>query len=143
MTEIVVSIVDWTEKQGVLKAIRQAVFIDEQHVPKHLEWDGHDKECTQFLASIDAQAVATARLTPAGQIGRMAVLEPHRGQGVGSRLLAAVIDRARKQGHHQIFLHAQVKVIGFYQRHGFTVEGDTFMDAGIEHRTMTMDLNED
>jgi predicted GNAT family N-acyltransferase len=143
MREIVVSVIDWSDKQEVLKAIRQAVFIDEQRVPKDLEWDGRDNECTQFLASIDAQAVATARLTTAGQIGRMAVLKPHRSQGVGSRLLAAVIDQARKQGHHQIFLHAQVKVIGFYQRHGFTVEGDTFMDAGIEHQTMTMDLDED
>ena len=140
MRETVVSIVDWTDKQDVLRAIRQAVFIDEQHVPKNLEWDGLDRECTQFLASIDAQPVATARLTPAGQIGRMAVLKPHRGQGVGSRLLTTVIDHAKEQGHRQIFLHAQVTVIDFYRRHGFAVKGDTFMEAGIEHQTMTMDL---
>ena len=142
MREIIVSVVDWTDKQHVLKAIRQAVFIDEQHVPKDLEWDGRDRECTQFLASIDAKPVATARLTPAGQIGRMAVLKPHRGQGVGSRLLTAVIDHARKQGHNRIFLHAQVTVIDFYRRHGFTVKGDTFMDAGIEHQSMTMVLEQ-
>ncbi len=141
MTGPVVGIVDWKAAQQDLKAIRQAVFIDEQGVPKHLEWDGQDEACTQFLVSVDTQAVATARLTPAGQIGRMAVLEPYRGQGIGSRLLIAVIDHARQQGHQRIFLHAQVNVIGFYQRHGFTVEGNTFMDAGIEHQTMTMDLH--
>ena len=142
MREIVVSVVDWSDKQDVLKAIRQAVFIDEQHVPKDLEWDGRDRECTQFLASIDAQPVATARLTPAGQIGRMAVLKPHRGQGIGSRLLTAVIDNAREQSHNRIYLHAQVAVIDFYRRHGFAVKGDTFMEAGIEHQTMTMDLEQ-
>ena len=140
MTEIVVSAVDWRQQQEILKAIRQAVFIDEQGVPKHLEWDGQDEACTQFLVTIDARPVATARLTSAGQIGRMAVLKPYRAQGIGSRLLAAVIDHARQHGHQQIFLHAQVQVIAFYQGHGFRAEGDTFMDAGIEHQTMTMDL---
>lgn len=133
---LVIQVVDWLDRQDALKAIRKAVFIDEQHVPKDLEWDGKDSDCTQFMASIDSKPVATARLTSQGQIGRMAVLKEFRGNGIGARLLAEVIDQARRTGHEQVFLHAQASVIGFYERFGFVAEGERFMDAGIEHQTM-------
>ncbi len=133
-----IQIVDWRERKDTLKAIRKSVFIDEQHVPEELEWDGRDAECTQFLAVINSTPVATARLTAEGQIGRMAVLRDFRGRGIGSRLLAAVIEQAKHAGHKQVFLHAQVSVIGFYQQHGFTACGDVFIDAGIKHRSMRL-----
>ena len=135
-----IEVVDWHDRQDLLKAIRKSVFIEEQHVPKDLEWDGLDPGCTQFLALTGARPVATARLTPQGQIGRMAVLSECRGRGIGSRLLAAVVAHARQAGHAQVFLHAQVSVIGFYEHHGFAAEGNIFMDAGIEHRTMRLSL---
>jgi len=136
--DIEIQIVDWHNQQDALKAIRKSVFIDEQHVPKELEWDGRDTECTQFLLTIDSVPVATARLTPEGQIGRMAVLRNFRGKGFGSKLLAAVIEQAKHAGHKQVFLHAQVNVIEFYQHHGFTAYGDVFIDASIEHRSMRL-----
>ena len=140
---VAVQCVDWHDRQDELKAIRKSVFIDEQHVPKELEWDGQDANCTQFLASINSRAVATARLTPQGQIARMAVLAEYRGQHVGSRLLAAVIDHAKRNGYQQVFLHAQVNVIPFYERYGFIAEGELFMDAGIAHRTMRLVRDDD
>jgi len=139
--ECEIHIVDWHDEQDALQAIRRSVFIDEQHVPKELEWDGRDNECSQFLARVNSIPVATARLTADGQIGRMAVLKRYRGKGVGSRLLSAVIEQARHQGFKQVFLHAQVNVIPFYEQYGFTAEGELFMDAGIEHRTMKKDLD--
>ena len=141
-TGIDIQVVDWHQKQDTLKAIRKSVFIDEQHVPKDLEWDGQDDDCTHFLASVNATPVATARLTAKGQIGRMAVLREYRGTGIGSGLLAAVIEQARQSGFKQVFLHAQVNVISFYEKSGFSAEGDIFIDAGIEHRTMRLSILE-
>ena len=138
-----IEIIDWHDKQDALQAIRKSVFIDEQHVPKELEWDGRDTECTQFLASINSIPAATARLTPEGQIGRMAVLKDFRGNGFGSQLLVAVLEQAKHAGYAQVFLHAQVSVIKFYEQHGFIAEGDVFMDAGIEHRTMKLSFGDD
>lgn len=139
--EVEICIVDWQQCKHALKAIRKSVFIDEQHVPEELEWDGRDTECTQFLLAADSAPVATARLTPEGQIGRMAVLNNFRGKGFGSRLLASVIEQAKHAGHKQVFLHAQVSVIKFYQHHGFTAYSDVFIDAGIEHRSMKLVFN--
>ena len=132
MTDASIEAVDWQDRREDLRAIRKSVFIEEQHVPKELEWDGLDPGCTHVLA--------TARLTPQGQIGRMAVLREFRGRGIGSQLLAAVVEQARRAGHTEVFLHAQVSVIEFYERHGFVAEGENFMDAGIEHRTMRLSL---
>ena len=133
-----VEVVDWRQQQDRLKAIRKSVFIDEQHVPKELEWDGLDADCTQFLASLNSTPVATARLTPQGQIGRMAVLKDYRGKDIGNRLLAFVLEQAQRQGHDQVFLHAQVSVVRFYENQGFVAEGDVFVDAGIDHVPMRL-----
>ena len=141
-TGLEINIVDWHDKQDALQAIRKSVFIDEQHVPKELEWDGRDTECTQFLASHNSIPVATARLTPDGQIGRMAVLKEYRGRSFGSQLLIAVLEQAKHAGYKQVFLHAQVNVIEFYLKHGFIAEGDVFIDAGIEHRSMRLSLDD-
>lgn len=36
----------------------------------------------------------------------------------------------------QAFLSAQTHALGFYEGHGFTPEGVTYLDAGIEHILM-------
>jgi predicted GNAT family N-acyltransferase len=130
--------VDWDDQRDALKTIRKSVFIDEQHVPEDLEWDDLDKTSIHFLATIDSLPIATARLTPQGQVGRMAVLKEYRGNGTGTQLLARVIEHAKRIGYKQLFLHAQVNVISFYERHGFNVESDVFIEAGIEHQSMKM-----
>jgi predicted GNAT family N-acyltransferase len=70
----------WRVREAVLavdgaaiRAIREAVFIQEQGVPAELEWDGSDAQATHLLAiEPGGQAVGTARLLPDGRLGRMA-----------------------------------------------------------------------
>jgi predicted GNAT family N-acyltransferase len=132
--------VDWLDAADTLKHIRRTVFVVEQHVPEELEWDESDELSSHFLAMVDNTPVATARLTPTGQIGRMAVLPPFRHRGLASALLLAVLAQARLRGLHRVFLHAQVPAVGFYRHHGFMTEGDVFLEAGIEHRAMYLIL---
>jgi len=75
-----------------------------------------------------------------GHIGRMAVLPEFRNKGVGSALLTALLKLAREQGIHEVFLHAQTNAVAFYQKHGFTITSDEFMDAGIPHVTMRLHI---
>jgi len=132
--------VEWTDDAAALKHIRQRVFVEEQHVPAELEWDELDAVSAHFLARVDSMPAATARLTPPGQIGRMAVLPPFRRRGLASSLLLAVLAEARRRGLARVYLHAQVPVVGFYRRHGFAEEGGIFLDAGIEHQAMSLIL---
>lgn len=128
--------VPWPAGYPRLIAIRKAVFVQEQGVPPELEEDATDPVAQHFLATIAGQAVATARLSPEGQIGRMAVLASHRGQGIGSALLCEVLRVANRQGLSHLFLHAQNSAVGFYRRHGFVTAGGTFVEAGIVHQLM-------
>lgn len=128
---------DWATEHAAMRAVREAVFIDEQQVSVEEEWDGLDPDCRHVLArDADHVPIGTGRLTPQRTIGRMAVLKDWRGRGVGAALLQALVDQARALGWDHVSLHAQVHALGFYQRHGFIAEGESFMEAGIEHRTM-------
>ncbi len=128
---------DWKSDRDALRAIRETVFIREQQVPVEEEWDDLDVQCRHVIArSDDNMPIGTGRLTPQHTIGRMAVLPAWRGHGVGAALLQALLEQAMALGWEQVSLHAQVQAIGFYRRHGFVAEGEPFMEAGIEHRTM-------
>ena len=133
---ITVGIVTWSESASELSVIRRQVFIDEQHVPEELEWDGLDPDALHVLAHVADQAVACGRLLADGHIGRMAVLKEWRGRGIGRAVLQTLLNAAHAAGNQEVFLHAQTTAIKFYEQAGFTVEGDEFMDAGIPHRTM-------
>lgn len=138
--DIEISIADWAQDKNDLKQIRTEVFIVEQHVPVELEWDEDDNKCVHFIVRNNGNAIATARLKPDGHIGRMAVLKPDRTKGVGAKLLKFVLTHAENQGMKKAFLNAQVNVIGFYEKHGFIVLGDEFLDAGIPHRAMQKNI---
>jgi predicted GNAT family N-acyltransferase len=130
----------WQASEAALSAVRRRVFIEEQQVPEALEWDGLDASCHHVLVSGTAdRPVATGRIKPDGHIGRMAVLKDCRGQGIGSAVLAALLEVARQQQCTAVYLHAQVSAIPFYEKHGFVTSGRQFMDAGISHQTMIRD----
>ncbi len=133
--------VDWDVNKTAMKAIREAVFIDEQKVPEDLEWDGQDTEARHFLAlDIDGHPIGTVRLLPSGQISRLSVLQPFRSQGVGRELLSVVEQVARQDGLEEIFLHAQTHATSFYESAGFMTNGGIFLEADIPHRQMVKAL---
>ena len=134
----------WSADKKALIKIRTEVFINEQLVPPDLEWDGYDSDCWHVIARAqDDQDIGTARMLYDGHIGRMAVLPEYRRHGVGSALLQALLNVAKTQGIYQVFLHAQISAVDFYQKHGFTICSDKFMDAGIPHVSMEKNLKEE
>lgn len=131
----------WDDVSPQASVIRFDVFVREQKVPVEEELDEEDAHSLHALAC-DAQgnAIATGRLLRNGHIGRMAVLKPWRGCGVGSAMLLALIGEARRRGYAKVELSAQCHACAFYAAHGFIAEGGVYMDAGIEHRTMSRAL---
>ena len=132
----------WRLYSEDLRKIREMVFMKEQLVPKEEEWDGHDEQSWHYLAiSEDNKPIGCARLMRSGQIGRMAVLKEQRGLGIGALLLNSVVTHAEELKMEHIFLHAQTYAIGFYEKAGFKVHGEEFMDANIPHYAMTLVSN--
>lgn len=131
----------WSVDSAPLKAVRTAVFIEEQQIPEAEEWDADDAQADHALARTTAgEPIATGRLTADGRIGRMAVVKAWRGQGVGMAILRHLIERAAARGIRHLKLHAQSYAIPFYAQAGFAPVGAEFMECDIPHRTMVLDL---
>ena len=75
-----------------------------------------------------------------GCIGRMAVLKPWRGRGLGSAILEALVGAARARGDQEVVLSAQTHALEFYRLHGFEPRGEVYLEAGIEHQEMRCSL---
>lgn len=136
-----IEIGDWKTLGHDASRVRYEVFVIEQNVPVDIELDVHDAECIHAVAYDESdRPVGTGRLLPDAHIGRMAVSQAYRGQGVGSLLLDQLIHEARRRGYAQVVLSAQTHALPFYERHGFIAEGPLYMDAGIEHRLMRLPL---
>jgi predicted GNAT family N-acyltransferase len=133
---------NWQHDQITLSEIRRRVFIEEQNVPKDLEWDGADDDAQHWLALLDGEPVGTARMLRNGHIGRMAVLSRARQHGIGSQILREILTAATQQGLREVYLHAQTQALAFYARFDFVAEGPEFLDAGIPHRTMRLLLRQ-
>jgi predicted GNAT family N-acyltransferase len=138
-----VEIVKWIDGHAQLKNIREKVFIQEQKVTPELEWDGMDEKAIHFLVFKDEEAIGCARaivIKSQMQLGRMAVLKEYRGQGAGSTLIEKAIVTAKLKQLSSIQISAQCNAINFYVKFGFEVMGDTYLDAEILHRDMTLEF---
>ena len=137
-----IRILAWPEAMPLARPVREEVFIEEQRVPLELEWDEWDERSDHAVAcDMTGRAVGTARLLPEGRIGRMAVLREWRRRGVGAALMEALLQKAREQSMSRVTLHAQTHAAGFYRRFGFSERGGGFLEAGIPHVEMTLELS--
>ena len=117
--------------------IRNEVFIIEQHVDPALEHE-FDEEAQHYLLLLENIPVATARwrfTTKGIKLERFATLRDHRMQGLGSILLEKLMGDTIKY-NRLIYLHAQLPVISFYEKHGFIKVGEVFREADIDHFVM-------
>jgi predicted GNAT family N-acyltransferase len=135
----------WDELGREAQAIRTEVFIEEQRIPKELEWDAADACCIHAVAfNRFGMALGTGRLLEhapgVSKIGRMAVRQALRGADVGRSLLDTLVGCARQRGDREVLLHAQTSAAGFYHRAGFSRRGDPFDEAGIPHVEMALTL---
>jgi predicted GNAT family N-acyltransferase len=136
MNKIRVRVADWQKDNADIRRIREAVFVAEQSVPPELEWDAEDAGALHFLALEGDYPIGTARLLPDGEIGRLSVLKDWRGLKVGDALLKTVIDEAEQRDLKEQKLSAQVYATPFYERFGFTVISEEFLEAGLPHVDM-------
>ena len=135
----------WAQLGASARAIRSAVFIDEQKIPAELEWDEADEQGVHAVAfNRFGAALATGRLlrhAPGeARIGRMASIQAVRGSGVGRMVLDTLMRAASARGDTTVRLNAQTSAQTFYARAGFVPAGPVFEEAGIPHIDMTRSL---
>lgn len=125
--------------------VRTLVFIIGQKCPLHEEIDNTEEGVIDYIGMIGEDPVTTARYRivdgNTGKIERVAVIDGYQGQGCGKKTMQYLIDEIKKNTNiRKIKLGAQSHAIPFYEALGFSAYSDEYMDAGIPHRDMAMEV---
>ena len=129
------------ELYGILR-VRSEVFVTGQKC-LYVDPDGRDFGSVQVFASKGDRIIGCLRIygKEAGvvQIGRVAVIESLRGTGIGRMMMRQAISYVTENStDEKIYLEAQTYAIGFYEKLGFKVISDEFLDEGIPHKGMEL-----
>lgn len=123
-----------------VKAVRLAVFVQEQGYSREGEFDSIDETCFHLLGKKEGRPVCTARLfaehTGHYHVGRVAVLQELRGTGLGHQMLHHLEEKARECKGVEILLSAQADKTAFYEKAGYRHTGVTSEDEGQPHVEM-------
>ena len=144
MSNLVIRLANFSEEFLEIKAIRKAVFQEEQKVEEALEFDGKDEICDHLIAYLDNLAVGTARIRyiddKTVKIERLAVLSTARGQGIGKKIMQEALLIIVSKDIAEVVINAQEYVKALYYKLGFAQEGEIFIEAGIPHVKMRKKL---
>lgn len=143
MSQFVIQSGPWSQLQHDAKLIRSMVFIEEQNISEADEWDEQDAISLHFVVYAQDQPIATARLLENNSIGRVAVLQQYRGEGIGKLLMQQIIQVAKQQNRAFLQLSAQVYATRFYENLAFQVQGEEYLDCEIPHIDMGLSLKND
>ena len=124
--------------------LRVSVFVVEQECP-YQEVDDADKSAYHVWLRDEDGIEAYARVLPAGvafptaAIGR--VIAVKRRCGLGTKIVSAAIDTAKDRlGADKITIEAQVYARTLYEKAGFRQTSEEFLEDGIPHIRMELEL---
>ncbi|HJU83888.1 MAG TPA: GNAT family N-acetyltransferase [Holophagaceae bacterium] len=127
---------DWeaevTLRDEVLRKPLGLKFTPEQLAAEH---DSHHL-CLWEDERLTGCLLLTPREDARVQMRQVAVAQHRQGTGIGRRLVEEAERRAKELGFEWMILHARDTAVGFYERLGYTVVGDPFVEVGIPHREM-------
>jgi predicted GNAT family N-acyltransferase len=135
--------VDWENQRHTLKRIREKVFVCQWRIPAEYEFDHQDSVARHVLVVNEHnQEVATGRITPEGEIGRIAVEPEFRCPEVYQSLFKALLEIAKQHGLQDVIVQCELEGVSYYQQQGFRSVGRVFMDAGVARQNMLCDLKD-
>lgn len=104
-----------------------------------------EPQCEHFVALAGTEVVATLLLIPLDaetvKMRQVAVDPARQGSGIGAGLVRFAEEAARARGFRRLVAHARGTAVLFYQRLGYTVEGDPFLEQTIPHLRVSKALD--
>jgi len=75
------------------------------------------------------------------KLRQMAVRNNLQGKGIGQAIMNFAETLARDKGYKKLTMHARDTAIGFYERCGYKVKGDQFIEVSVPHHVMEKKLH--
>lgn len=136
-----------SELYNILK-LRSEVFVVEQDCV-YLDVDGKDEKALHIIGYSDGELAAYTRCFKPddyfkeASIGRVVVNKSHRNKGLAHLIMEesieAIINRYQS---NQIKVSAQTYLKNFYEAHGFKKKGEEYLEDGIPHISMILNIVE-
>ncbi len=104
--------------------------------------DDLDKEKEDILIAAfdDDEILGCCLLTQTAadtvKLRQMAVKNNLQGKGIGQAIMNFAETLARDKGYKKLTMHARDTAIGFYERCGFKILGDGFIEVSVPHHVM-------
>ncbi len=117
---------------------RTTIFLLEQRIICQ-DFDGVDYDALHCFLEEDGQVRAYMRAyrTEDGHVKIGRVLSIVHGQGLGSRLMKLALPEIKRSfGSDAVVINAQKHALGFYEKIGFVVTSEEFLEEGIPHVAM-------
>ena len=103
-------------------------------------FDETDETAYHLELRVDGSVAGCARIYPGEDgmwhVGRVAVRKEYRSLHLGSRMMEAVMDKIKELGGTGAVLSAQCQAVPFYQKNGFTVVSEPYLDEHCPHQDM-------
>ena len=129
----------WNESQHKIKSLRERVFVLEWQIPSKLEFDDNDVHAHHVIVSDElGNAIATARLTQSGEIGRIAVSKSHRSLKLYKALFKCLLDVAVHHDIKTVTVRCNLEGVPALKQRGFQPTGRVFMEAGIPMQRLSI-----
>ncbi|WP_277345874.1 GNAT family N-acetyltransferase [Paenibacillus sp. HB172176] len=135
--------IDSAAQQQEAFRVRMEVFVKEQGVPAEIEIDEHEKEASHVLIRYNDYAIGTGRIRAVDGIAkleRVCVLPAYRMVKAGAAIMRELERIASEKGLKQAKLHAQTHAAAFYEKQGYSIVSDVFLEENIPHVKMVKQL---
>ncbi|MFA5283843.1 MAG: GNAT family N-acetyltransferase [Bacilli bacterium] len=118
--------------------IRVKEFVEKEGFSFDEEFDGSDSITNNFLILLKNQPIGAIRYIKVRaneyKISRFAILEEHQKHGYGSLVMKEIEAMlSREVNPLKLSLDAQDAYLSFYQKLGYEIKGDSFLEGKISH----------
>ncbi|SET29397.1 GNAT family N-acetyltransferase [Thalassotalea agarivorans] len=135
--------VHWEHAAPLLKEVRERVFVVEQRIPKHVEFDVQDRNAAHLLVCEDRSQlpVATGRILPDGEIGRIAVVPEYRRAKLDFLVLKELLKIAKRMELQSVSINSPLDKVQHFNQKGFKPVGHVYMEAGLPKQKMACNVS--
>ncbi|MFM7709798.1 MAG: GNAT family N-acetyltransferase [Ferruginibacter sp.] len=104
----------------------------------------NDREDILIASYEEEELLGCCMLKPVNQdeirLRQMAVRDDQQHKGIGASIITFAENIARDKGFRYVIMHARDTAIGFYEKFGYQIDGDGFVEVNLPHHLMRKKL---
>jgi len=128
------------------RELRNEILLRPIGIPDHA-WEMQDEKSWHFVAIENDNVIGCVVLVPLDQeqtktqLMQMAVETNQQGKGIGKLLVKELLAFSKSKGIKEVVCHSRDNAVPFYLNLGFEIFDDPFVEVGIQHYHMKINID--